>query len=159
MSLIRAAAITASAATALVLGGCSAASSSVTISYERDGVVHTETINPDTVTCNEDKTSGVSVSNDPAGQFTFRTPDEPGAGHVTAAVTAEGENDSLTFVYFEGDSAAPDTSTPGTVTVAENTGTVILIDDWDAKLGTDFDREDGTELEATISAEIHCDDD
>ena len=156
MRLVRLVAITAVTATALVLGGCSAASSSVTISYERDGVVHTETINPDTVTCNDDKTSGVSVSNDPAGQFTFRTPDEPGAGHVTAAVVADGEDDSLTFVHFEGDAAAPDTSTPGTVTVAENTGTVILIDNWDAKLGTDFDREDGTEVEATISADIRC---
>ena len=145
---------------ALVLAGCSSApESAVTVSYELDGTEYSQTIHPETVTCGENGTRGVAIVDEPTGQFSFRAPDEPGAGQVMAAVVAEGDGDSQTFVYFEGEEGDPDTSTAGVVTLAETVGTAILIEDWDPSLGTEFTREDGTEVEATVSGEVRCDTD
>lgn len=155
MQLSRISAVAAAVAVVAALTACSSSSSSVTISYERDGEQLSATTHPSSVSCDEGGVSGSAAQASGASLFTFLPPRGSASGRMTVSIITADENGNQDVVYFETENDATYDPVGSIVTVTDTPGNVILIDNWDGE--SDFDRSDGTEVEGTISAELHCD--
>jgi len=147
-------AFTAIAAASLLLAGCSSNPSSITLTYEQDGTEHALDLKPDTVNCSDDSVHGISVTDGPGSFYSFDLINGTGEGKVSVTVS-DRDGDTVTAVQFDAEKSAPNTGTEGVYTLKETEGTVLLIENYD--VDAEYDRNDLTELEGTVAAELHCD--
>ena len=151
---VRLLAITAIAAASLALAGCSTNPSSITLTYEIDGASRTLNISPDRVRCDETNVSGISLKDGPVSFYDFRLINQSADGKIQVTVVEDGENDTKNAVQFNAETSAPNTGTEGVYLLKETSGTVTLIEDYDAD--KEYELSDLVETDATIAAELHC---
>lgn len=157
MRLSTPAALAVSAAALLLLSGCAPTPSWVTITYELDGAEHSVTMHPDSVTCDESSAYGGSMLESPVGIFSFLLPGTSQSGSITAGIGPDGEPGPSVNVAFEADDSSPVISDSGVVTLPETKGTAVLYEDVDSERAEALVESDGTRVNGTISAEVHCD--
>lgn len=140
----------AAAAMVLALAGCApGASTELTVTYEVDGAARTLTLEPDQVTCDEDRVHGLAMSNDPQGRFSIRL-DSDRRGSLGA-----GSDEGL--VLFEGTDL--DLSATGTdLTVGASEGEVSVVEGWAPGDDVNVDAADAEKYPAVLSGSIACED-
>jgi len=148
--------IAAVAAASLLLAGCSTNPSSIALTYEQDGAAHTVNLKPDTVNCTDDNVHGISVTDGPGSFYSFDLINQSRDGKISVTVS-DRDGDSVTAVQFDAEKSAPNTGTEGVYTLKKTSGTVLLIENYDADV--EYDRSDLVELDGTVTAELHCDTD